>query len=57
MGSSVPDRDVPRYIALYKRGLLPVQKTRTATIRLDDINEGFDRRAAGDEVRQAIAFG
>ncbi len=57
MGSCVPARDVPRYIALYKRGLLPVHKTRTATIRLDDINEGFDRLAAGDEVRQAIAFG
>ena len=57
MGSCVPTRDIPRYIALYKRGLLPVHKTRTATIKLDDINEGFDRLSAGDEVRQAIAFG
>lgn len=56
MGSCVPERDIPRYIALYKRGRLPVQKTRTATIQLDDINEGFDRLSSGDEVRQAIAF-
>jgi alcohol dehydrogenase len=56
MGSCVPARDIPRYIALYKCGLLPVQKTRTATITLDDINAGFDRLASGDEVRQAIKF-
>jgi len=57
MGSSVPERDVPRFINLYKRGLLPVQKIRTATIGLEDINVGFDRLSDGEEVRQAIAFG
>ena len=57
MGSCTPERDVPRYINLYKQGRLPVQKTRTATISLDEINEGFDRLSSGDEVRQAIKFG
>ena len=56
MGSSVPARDIPLLTALYKAGRLPVHKTRTATIELGDINEGFDRLAGGDEVRQAIAF-
>ena len=57
MGSCTPERDVPRYINLYKQGRLPVQKTRTATIGLNEINEGFDRLSSGDEVRQAIKFG
>lgn len=57
MGSCAPERDVPRYINLYKQGRLPVQKTRTATITLDEINEGFDRLSSGDEVRQAVKFG
>ncbi len=56
MGSCTPERDVPRYINLYKQGRLPVQKTRTATITLDEINEGFDRLSSGDEVRQAVKF-
>ena len=56
MGSAVPERDIPRYIALYKQGRLPVDRIRTATITLDEINEGFDRLADGDEVRQVIEF-
>ncbi|MGI9424330.1 MAG: zinc-dependent alcohol dehydrogenase family protein [Hyphomicrobiaceae bacterium] len=56
MGSCAPQRDVPRFLSLYKQGRLPVQKTRTAVLELDEINEGFDRLAAGDEVRQAIRF-
>ena len=56
MGSCVPERDVPRFISLYKQGRLPVHKTRTAMIELDEINAGFDRLSSGDEVRQAIRF-
>lgn len=56
MGSAVPERDVPRYINLYKQGRLPVQKIRTATLPLDLINEGFDRLSDGDEVRQMLKF-
>ena len=56
LGSSVPAVDIPRYIALYRAGLLPVERLLTHTIALDEINEGFDRLARGEAVRQAVVF-
>lgn len=56
MGSSVPRRDIPRYIGMYQAGLLPVEKLHTHTLRLEDINAGFDRLAQGQAVRQIIEF-
>ena len=57
LGSCVPLRDIPRYINLYQRGLLPVDKIITRKIPLDEINEAFDRLDAGEELRQVIIFG
>jgi alcohol dehydrogenase len=57
MGSSVPRRDIPRYIAMYQAGILPVDKLHTHTLRLEEINAGFDRLAQGQAVRQIIDFG
>jgi alcohol dehydrogenase len=54
VGSCVPPRDMPRYIDLYRRGRLPVDKLMSDHIRLEDINEGFDRLASGHTVRQII---
>lgn len=56
MGSSVPGRDVPRYIKLYRDGFLPVDKLHTHTMSLDEINDGFDRLAEGRAVRQIVKF-
>ncbi|MGD9868481.1 MAG: zinc-dependent alcohol dehydrogenase family protein [Hyphomicrobiales bacterium] len=56
VGSCVPMRDIPRYIALYQQGLLPVDRLMSGTIRLDDINRGFDELAEGSVIRQMIAF-
>ena len=56
LGSSVPSIDIPRYVGLYKSGLLPVDRLLTHTIGLDEVNEGFDRLASGEAVRQAIVF-
>jgi alcohol dehydrogenase len=56
MGSSVPRRDVPRYIAMYQAGILPVDKLHTHSLRLDEINAGFDRLAQAQAVRQVITF-
>jgi alcohol dehydrogenase len=56
MGSSVPRRDIPRYIKMYQAGILPVDKLHTHTLRLDEINAGFDRLAQGQAVRQIIDF-
>ncbi|MGE0254488.1 MAG: zinc-dependent alcohol dehydrogenase family protein [Alphaproteobacteria bacterium] len=57
MGSCVPARDIPRYIALNEAGRLPVERVLSDYIRLDDINAGFDRLADGAAIRQVIRFG
>ena len=56
LGSCVPSRDIPAYIELYKSGRLEVGKLISHTLCLEDINEGFDRLAAGDALRQIILF-
>jgi alcohol dehydrogenase len=54
LGSCVPERDIPRFVAAYQDGRLPVEELLTHRIGLDDLNEGFDRLAAGAAVRQAV---
>lgn len=56
MGSAVPSRDIPRYVELYKNGRLPVDRLLTHRLQLDQINEGFDRLAAGEGIRQVVVF-
>jgi alcohol dehydrogenase len=56
MGSCVPTRDIPRYIAMYQAGILPVDKLHTHTLKLEEINAGFDRLAGAEAVRQMIDF-
>ena len=56
MGSSVPSRDIPRYLALYRAGRLPVDALLTHRLRLADLNAGFDRLARGECVRQVVEF-
>jgi alcohol dehydrogenase len=56
IGTCVPVRDIPRYIALYRAGRLPVDRLMTGTLKLDDINQAFDRLHRGEAVRQVIVF-
>jgi alcohol dehydrogenase len=56
IGTCVPVRDLPRYIALYRQGRLPVDKLLTARMKLADINAGFDRLHEGKAVRQVVEF-
>ncbi|MGH2544531.1 MAG: zinc-binding dehydrogenase, partial [Ardenticatenaceae bacterium] len=56
MGSAVPRRDIPRFLALYQAGLLPVDLLLSRTISLDEINPAFDALARGETVRQMIRF-
>lgn len=56
LGSCVPSRDIPAYIELYKSGRLEVDKLISHTLHLEDINEGFERLASGDALRQIILF-
>jgi alcohol dehydrogenase len=54
MGSCVPKRDIPRFIELFKRGKLPIDRLRTGTVGFAGLNEGFDRLADGAVLRQVL---
>ena len=56
LGSGVPSRDIPRFLELYRRGKLPVDRLLTHRIALEDINEGFDRLHDGSAIRQIVDF-
>jgi alcohol dehydrogenase len=56
LGSGVPARDIPRFLGLYRRGKLPVEKLLTHRLALEDINEAFDRLADGRAIRQIVEF-
>ena len=56
IGTCVPGRDIPRYVALYRQGRLPVDRLMSGSIPLDQINEAFDRLADGTVVRQILTF-
>jgi alcohol dehydrogenase len=57
IGSCVPSRDVPRFVAMFRAGRLPVDQLLSETIGLDDLNPALDRLARGESVRQVIVMG
>ena len=57
MGSAVPRRDIPRFLALYQAGLLPLDLLITRALPLSRINEAFDALTKGEAVRQLIVHG
>lgn len=54
MGSSVPARDIPKYIALWKAGRLPVERLLTSVSPLSEINSLLDALADGSAIRQIV---
>jgi len=54
MGSAVPARDIPRYIALWKEGRMPVEKLLTSINDLGEINRLMDELAQGRAIRQVM---
>jgi alcohol dehydrogenase len=56
LGSCVPARDIPRFIALYQRGKLPVDRLLSEIVSIDGLNEAFDRLADGKSIRQVMTF-
>ncbi|NEA36349.1 zinc-dependent alcohol dehydrogenase family protein [Streptomyces sp. SID13031] len=56
LGSAIPSRDIPRYIALYQAGRLPVDRLLTSTVRLESLNEAFDTLATGTSIRQVLVL-
>ena len=57
VGSCVPLRDMPRYIALYQQNRLPVDRLMSDRIGFDQLNAAFDRLAEGRVVRQILVPG
>jgi len=56
MGSCVPVRDIPRFIALYQQGKLPVDRMVSQHVGFDELNEGFDRLQDVATVRQILVL-
>ena len=56
IGTCVPSRDLPRYVALHRQGRLPVQRLLTHRLPLDEINAGFERLREGKAIRQVVVF-
>ena len=54
MGSCIAERDIPRFLGLYKRGKLPVGSLKSGFLPLSEINAGFDRLAEGNVLRQVL---
>ena len=54
MSSAVPQRDIPRYVTLWRAGKLPVEKLISGTIGLDKLNEAMDALAGGDALRTIV---
>lgn len=57
MGDSVPARDIPLYLRMWRDGKLPVELLHTDTRPLADINEGLDALAEGRVVRRLFSMG
>ncbi len=54
LGSCVPVRDIPRFVALYKSGQLPVDALMGETVDFDGLNAAFDKLASGHAVRMIL---
>jgi len=54
MSSSVPRRDIPRYVDLWRAGKLPVEKLVSGTMGLEKLNEAMDALASGEAFRTMI---
>jgi len=54
VGTSVPMRDLPRYVDLFRAGRLPVDRLLSGSLTLDNINHGFDLLHQGKAARQVV---
>lgn len=54
MGSCVPSRDIPRYLNMFKQGLLPVDLLMSRTVGYEELNSAFDRLHNGTTIREVL---
>ena len=55
-GDLKPNRDFDRYFHLYQQGLLDLDALITGTVPLDQIADGFDRSASGEQLRTVVSM-
>ena len=56
-GKTNPQEDIPRYVKLYKQGILNINKLITHKFKLDEVNEAFDLLKSGNAGRIMIEIG
>lgn len=56
IGTCVPSRDIPRFVALFREGRLPVDRLLSGTVALEEINAAFDDLAEGRAVRTVVSL-
>lgn len=56
-GSTVPSRDIPKFVDLFRRGELRLDEMVTRRIKLDEVNEAFDAMGRGEGARSVIMYG
>jgi alcohol dehydrogenase len=54
IGSCNPQRDIPRYMSLFQRGLLPVDRLISHRMALAEVNTALDRMANNRALRQIL---
>ena len=54
LGSSLPRRDIPRFVALWREGRLPLAELISHRLTVDHIDEAMDRLAQGQALRQIV---
>lgn len=54
LGSSVPSRDIPKFVDLWSEGKLPVERLVSGRIGLTDLNEAMDALADATALRQVV---
>jgi Zn-dependent alcohol dehydrogenase len=54
MGSCVPERDIPQYLAYYQQGRMPVDRLQSGTMGFDELNLSLDRLEQGAVLRQLL---
>ncbi|MGC0251253.1 zinc-binding dehydrogenase [Pseudactinotalea sp. Z1748] len=56
LGSAVPERDLPKFVDMWRSGRLPIESLISSIISIGEINEALDKLADATELRQIIQF-
>jgi S-(hydroxymethyl)glutathione dehydrogenase / alcohol dehydrogenase len=55
-GSALPERDIPRFVDLYRKGKLDLDGMITRRIALEQVNEAFEQMGRGEGARSVIVY-